>query len=69
MDGITQEHLDALYFYAKANGRTWKSKLLECWITGNYGGFEHDYLLQQIRNRVEPRLRKSLFNTIIIRSK
>ncbi len=53
----TPEQLTALQDFAAANGRTWKSALRCCWITGRYKDFNgtDDYsFLQQVRNNLGP---------------
>lgn len=49
MTTLTQDQLEALRSYAKQNGRTWKSKLWDDWMTGRANGE-----LQQIRNTFGP---------------
>lgn len=54
---INKDQEDALVTFAKANGRTWKSKLWQAWYSGNYEQFpgtENYPLLQQIRNNAGP---------------
>jgi hypothetical protein len=45
----TAEQIQALVEYAKANGRTWKSKLNDAWYHASEAG-----ILQQIRNEFGP---------------
>ena len=54
---LSAEQLEALRTFAKANGRAWKSKLNDEWMTGRYAVYNgtDDYgSLQQIRNRFGP---------------
>lgn len=54
---INKDQEDALITFAKANGRSWKSKLWQAWFNGNYDKFpgtENRHLLQQIRNNAGP---------------
>jgi hypothetical protein len=54
---ISADQLAALRTFAKANGRSWKSKLNHAWSTGRYDDYSgtDDYgSLQQIRNRFGP---------------
>jgi len=51
----TAEQLAALAEYRAANGRTWKSKLIDDWMTGRCYGE-----LQAIRNTFGPRWLKYL---------
>lgn len=46
---LTQDQLEALRTYAANNGRTWKAKLGDDWMTGRSNGE-----LQQIRNTFGP---------------
>lgn len=46
----TPAQFAALYCYAKAHGRRWKSKLTEAWMTGEYDRTDDSMNLQQIRN-------------------
>jgi hypothetical protein len=48
------ERVSAIRQWAKLHGRTWKSKLRDAWISGDYGDFEESNLLQQIRNAYGP---------------
>jgi hypothetical protein len=53
----TAEQIQALRTFAAANGRTWKSKLNEAWMSGrynDYSGTERSDLLQQVRNNLGP---------------
>jgi hypothetical protein len=54
----TQEQLAALTRFATKYGRTWKSKLGDVWMDGNYHGTMFSgsdaYHLQQIRNQFGP---------------
>lgn len=52
----TSEQLAALAQYRAANGRTWKSKLIESWYSSNPPCGE----LQAIRNTFGPRWLKHL---------
>ncbi|HTE40300.1 MAG TPA: hypothetical protein VK629_05705 [Steroidobacteraceae bacterium] len=49
-----REQIIAVAQYARANGRYWKSKLLNDWANGNTEG-----LLQQVRNDFGPRWLKA----------
>lgn len=49
MDKPTQTQIEALKAYAAKNGRTWKSKLLNDWMTGRSSGE-----LQHVRNCFGP---------------
>ena len=54
---LSAEELEALRTFAKANGRSWKSKLNHAWMTGRYRDYSgtDDYgTLQWIRNRFGP---------------
>lgn len=54
---LSGEELVALRAFAKANGRSWKSKLNDAWMTGHYDRYSgtDDYgTLQWIRNRFGP---------------
>jgi len=56
---LTEEQLAALRAFAARHGRNWKSKLNDCWSTGNYDhghgvSNDEDAELQQIRNTFGP---------------
>lgn len=51
---LTDEQANAIRDYAKANGRTWKSKLREAWMTGRYERYDNSAELQTIRNTLGP---------------
>ena len=54
---LSQEQIDALKEFAEANGRSWKSKLNHCWMTGlyrMYNGTGKSHVLQGIRNQFGP---------------
>jgi len=54
---LSADQLKALRTFAKANGRSWKFKLNDAWMTGRYQDYNgtDDYgSLQQIRNRFGP---------------
>lgn len=56
-DKLSAEQLDALQRVKRVHGRTWKSKLSDAWMTGNYraiGMESHSHLLQQVRNDFGP---------------
>jgi hypothetical protein len=42
------------HLWSTKHGCTWKSKLREGWMTGDYDGFEGSSYLQQIRNTFGP---------------
>lgn len=44
----------ALLDFAQRHGRTWKSSLRQCWMTGQYGPSDASNHLQQIRNSFGP---------------
>lgn len=46
---LTSEQLAALQKFAAANGRTWKSKLLDLWMSGKN---ENSGALRQVRNNL-----------------
>jgi len=48
------EEIEALKDWAMLHGRNWKSQLREAWMTGDYQGFEKDWLLQPVRNTLGP---------------
>lgn len=48
------EQLNALCIFAASRGRTWKSKLNDCWMTGSYGFADDSMNLQQVRNSFGP---------------
>ncbi|MVF24211.1 hypothetical protein EVC37_21760 [Methylocaldum sp. BRCS4] len=50
----TEDQLNALKRWADKHGRTWKSKLRDAWISGDYGLFEDAPFLQQLRNQFGP---------------
>lgn len=52
----TEAQKAALFAYVQANGITWKSKLNEAWMSGNYKATpkDHQGLLQQVRNQLGP---------------
>jgi hypothetical protein len=53
----TTEQIQALVAFARANGRTWKSKLNHAWMTGLYDDYpatDRCDLLQQVRNSFGP---------------
>jgi hypothetical protein len=54
MSSLTEQQLIALRAFAKANGRTWKSKLNHAWMTGLYNSSDDSMNLQQIRNTFGP---------------
>lgn len=51
---LTPTLLQALQSYAANHGRTWKSSLRQCWMTGQYGPSDASNHLQQIRNSFGP---------------
>ena len=55
---LTAEQLKAIQEWAKVHGRTWKSKLRQAWMTGDYDGIEKygntAAYLQQVRNTFGP---------------
>ena len=54
---LTADQLAALRTFAKANGRSWKSKLNHAWSTGrynDYSGTDEYGLLQEVRNQFGP---------------
>jgi hypothetical protein len=53
-DAPTAEQIAVLHTWSSKHGRTWKSKLREAWMTGDYDGFEGSRYLQQIRNTFGP---------------
>lgn len=69
LPGITQEHLDAIYFFAKASGPEWREKLEDAWLSGNYGGYKHSHLLQQVRNRIKPSTVGGLLSQFVVHHK
>lgn len=58
---LSQEQVEALKEFAALKGRTWKSKLLDQWLTGRYSGVTSDeaVALQQLRNTGGPQWLKS----------
>lgn len=50
----TLEQLQALLDFSRENGKNWKQKLSDCWMTGDYKGFASSSILQQIRNSFGP---------------
>ena len=53
----TPEQMQAIFTFANANGRDWKSDLRHCWEAGcysSYNGTKRCDLLQQIRNSFGP---------------
>ncbi len=50
----TTDQIQALKDFAKIHGHHWKSVLRDAWMDGDYQGFEHSHLLQQIRNTLGP---------------
>ncbi len=50
----TPAQIKALREYAARNGRLWKSKLRECWMTGSYERGDDSMNLQQVRNNLGP---------------
>lgn len=53
---VTQEMRYALKLFARGNGRTWKSKLLQEWETGGNGlGDDIQQPLMSLRNIIGPR--------------
>lgn len=54
----TPEQIDALREWKRVHGRTWKSKLREAWMTGDYSGIapygNTAAYLQQVRNSLGP---------------
>lgn len=51
----TPGQLDALRQYAKENGRCWKARLLDDWLTGRDAKQENGGYLRQVRNQFGPR--------------
>ena len=53
---LIEEQARALIRFAAVNGRTWKSKLRDCWMTGNYDcAMSGDaFWLHQVRNQFGP---------------
>jgi hypothetical protein len=51
----TPEQIDALREWAAKHGRTWKAKLRDAWMDGDYGLFEKSNHLQRLRNTLGPR--------------
>lgn len=54
MAKINSEQLQALRCFAERNGRTWKSKLSQCWMTGQYPDNCDVSALLQVRNQFGP---------------
>lgn len=51
---LTRDQYQALSDWETKYGRTWKSKLRNAWITGNYDAFTGSNYLQQMRNSYGP---------------
>lgn len=53
---LSNEQREALRAFRTANGRSWKSKLMNCWMSGNYRGLSFDQSgpLQSVRNQFGP---------------
>jgi hypothetical protein len=51
---ITTEQEAAVAAFAKAHGRTWKSKLNEAWCNGRDAREVDGQLLRQVRNNLGP---------------
>lgn len=51
---LTTEQLRAIREFASQHGRTWKSQLRECWMTGQYPPDCDSRSLQNIRNSFGP---------------
>lgn len=51
---LTEQQLTALKHFAASRGRTWKSKLGDCWMNSHYGFADDSTSLQQIRNNFGP---------------
>jgi len=50
----TPEQIDAIREWAAKYGRTWKARLREAWMDGDYDGFDKSWLLQRVRNNLGP---------------
>jgi len=48
------EQFAALRAYAGIHSGNWRKNLLSAWLNGNYEGFKHSHLLQQVRNTLGP---------------
>lgn len=65
---LTREQVNALRDFERRNGRYWKSKLHDIWMTGDYGYEDDSASLQQIRNQFGPSwLVKFKFSSLPIR--
>ena len=51
---LTEQQLTALKRFANSRGRTWKSKLLDCWMASHYGFADDSANLQQLRDNLGP---------------
>jgi hypothetical protein len=51
---LFSEQEAALAAFANRNGRTWKSKLRDIWMTGHYSSDDNSASLQQVRNQFGP---------------
>jgi len=51
---LTAQEMEALRAYASRNGRTWKHKLLDAWMTGADGREPESSRLRTIRNTIGP---------------
>jgi hypothetical protein len=51
---LTTEQLAALQAFKVRNGRSWKSKLLDAWMTGRDAHEPDGSYLRQVRNQVGP---------------
>jgi len=53
-DQPTDEQIEALQRFANTHGRTWKSKLVDAWISGRDEHMPDGGLLRQVRNQLGP---------------
>jgi hypothetical protein len=54
MKYLSESQDKAIRDFAIANGRNWKSKLRDKWMTGRYSAQDDSVCLQQIRNYFGP---------------
>lgn len=60
----TKDQLGALKRFASQHGRTWKSKLVDAWISGKDDHLPDGGLLRQVRNELGPQwLRNATLGT------
>lgn len=50
----TEPQMEAIKRFAETHGRTWKSRLIDAWISGRDARLPDGGLLRQVRNQLGP---------------